>query len=150
MAVGSDVVTWATAVSTNRNDGRKIIFRYAEQLHPNFDRASQPIRFIIVWKYQSETGQPIAGDHQRMSLLEETLESALEKDHIATLALVSTGEGLREWTYYAKSDHEFMARLNYAFAGMPEFPIEIHSASDPNWDVYEQFRAGVIENRVNE
>jgi hypothetical protein len=79
MAVGSDVVTWATAVSTNRNDGRKIIFRYAEQLRPNFDRASQPIRFIIVWKYQSETGQPIAGDHQRMSLLEETLESALEK-----------------------------------------------------------------------
>ena len=133
MAVGSDVLTWATAVSTNHNDGRKIIFRYAEQLRPTFDRASQPVRFIIVWKYQSENGQPIAGDHQRMSLLEDTLESAL-----------------REWTYYAKSDHEFMARLNYAFAGMPEFPIEIHSASDPNWDVYEQFRADVIENRANE
>lgn len=150
MAVGSDVLTWATAVSTNRNDGRKIIFRYAEQLRPTFDRASQPIRFIIVWKYQSENGQPIAEDHQRMILLEDALESALEKDHFATLSVVSTGEGLREWTYYAKSDAEFMARLNYAFAGMPEFPIEIHSASDPKWDLYEQFRAGVTENKVNE
>ena len=80
-----------------------------------------------------------------MILLEDTLELALEEEHSATLALVSTGEDLREWTYYAKSENEFIARLNYAFAGMPAFPIEIHSASDPNWDVYEQFKAGVLE-----
>jgi hypothetical protein len=145
MAVGSDVLTWATAISTNSDNGRKIIFRYAEQLSPTFDRASQPIRIIIVWKYQSENDQPIAEDHQRMILLEDTLELALEEEPSATLALVSTGEDLREWTYYAKSENEFIARLNYAFAGMPAFPIEIHSASDPNWDVYEQFEAGVLE-----
>lgn len=150
MAVGSDVVTWATAVSTNSQNGRKIIFRYAEQLNPTFDRASQPIRFIIVWKYESKNGQPIAEEHQRMTLLEDTLESALEEEHCATLAMVSTGEGLREWTYYSKSDNEFMARLNYAFAAIPAFPIEIHSTSDPSWEVYEQFKTGVTKNRVNE
>lgn len=106
MAVGSDVITWATAVSTNSQNGRKIIFRYAEQLNPTFDPASQPIRSIIVWKYESENGQPIAEEHQRMILLEDALESALEEEHCATLAMVSTGEGLREWTYYAKSDNE--------------------------------------------
>lgn len=150
MAVGSDVLTWATAVSTNSHNGRKIIFRYAEQLSPSFDRASQPIRIIIVWKYHSENGQPIAEDHQRMILLEDALQLALEEDHFATLALVSTGEELREWTYYAKSENGFLARLNYALAGMPAFPIEIYSASDPNWDMYEKFKTGVIENRVNE
>jgi hypothetical protein len=64
-----------------------------------FDGASQPIRIIIVWKYQSESGQPIAKDHQRMNLLEDALESVLKEDGFSTLALVSTGEGLREWTY---------------------------------------------------
>jgi hypothetical protein len=145
MKVASDVLTWATAVSTNRENGRKIIFRYAEHLRPTFDRASQPIRVIIVWKYQSENGHPIAEEHQRMIQLENSLESVLETDRFATLAMVSTGEDLREWTYYARSENEFMARLNYALAQTTAFPIEIHSASDPSWDVYEQFRAGVLE-----
>jgi hypothetical protein len=46
--------------------------------------------------------------------MENALESALEEEHFATLALVSTGEVLREWTYYAKCEREFVARLNYA------------------------------------
>ena len=143
MALDSDVQTWATATSTNAHNGRKIIFRYAEQLRATFDRASQPIRCMIVWKYESDTGLPNAEDNQRMNLLEDNLLSVLEGDRFATLALVSTGEDLREWTYYAKSESEFMARLNEAFAGIPEFPIEMHIAGDPNWDMYEQFKAGV-------
>ena len=136
MALGSDVREWTTAISTNEINSRKIIFRYAKAFSPNFDRASQPVRVIILWKYQSNSGQPIAEDHQRMNQLEDGLESVLDQDGFATLALVSTGEGLREWTYYAKSEDEFMARLNYALAGMVAFPIEIHAALDPSWDDY--------------
>ena len=84
-----------------------------------------------------------------MNELEDLLQAALNRDCFATLALVSTGEGLREWTYYAASEDEFMARLNYAFAGIPEFPIEIHTAYDPEWRVYEEFKAGVQINRPN-
>lgn len=145
MTVGSDVLTWATAVSTNSQNGRKIIFRYAEHLRPTFDKASQPVRVIIVWKYQSENGQPIAEDHQRMIRLEDAMESVLETDRFATLAIVSTGEDLREWTYYARSETEFMARLNYALAGIPAFPIEIHLGNDRDWDMYEQFRVGILQ-----
>jgi hypothetical protein len=145
MGIDSGVQVWATAISTNEHNDRKIMFRYAKELRPTFDRASQPIRFIIVWRYQSESGQPIADDYRRMNMLEDALESVLKQDGFATLALVSTGEGLREWTYYARSENEFMSRLNYAFAGMPAFPIEIHPAYDPGWDVYEQFKTGVKE-----
>lgn len=145
MAFGSNVRMWATAVSTNANNGRKIIFRYAQELSASFDQACQPIRIIIVWKYESESGQPTSDVHQRMNQLEDMLESVIKEDGFATLALVSTGEGLREWTYYTKSEPEFMARLNYALAGLPLFPIEIHTASDPGWDVYERFKAGIKE-----
>ena len=145
MEDGSDVQRWATAISTDKQTDRKIIFRYAEAFSPTFDRASQPIRIFIVWKYQSERGQPTAEELQRMYLLEDALEPVLDHDHFATLAMVSTGEDLREWTYYAKSEDEFMARLNFAFAGMTSFPVEIHIAHDPKWDAYQQFRAGVKE-----
>lgn len=143
MAVGSDVRTWGTATSTHADTGREIIFRYAKEFTANFERDSQPVRIIIVWKYQSESGQPIAEVHRQMNVLEDALESALKDDGFATLALVSTGEDLREWTYYTKSETEFIARLNFAFAGMQAFPIEIHPACDPNWEMYEQFKAGI-------
>jgi hypothetical protein len=85
----------------------------------------------------------VSEELQRMTLLEDSLASALEEDHFATLALVTTGENLREWTYYAESDDQFLARLNLALHGMPVFPIEIHTAHDPTWSVYTQFMAGV-------
>jgi Family of unknown function (DUF695) len=149
MAVGSDVTSWATAISTNASNGRKIIFRYAEQFGPTFKRGSQPIRIIIVWKYHSDTGQPISDEHQRMDQMEDALESALDPDGFATLALVSTGEDLREWTYYSKSEDQFMARLNFALTEAPRYPIEIHIAADPNWDLYEQFRNSMKKETVN-
>jgi len=143
MALDSNVRTWATAISTHAENGRKIIFRYADELSLAFDPASQPVRIIIVWKYQSESGLPLAEDNQRMNALEDILDAVLKKDGFATLTLVSTGEGLREWTYYAKSEDEFMARLNYALAGVPKFPIDIHTAHDPSWFLWEQFKDGV-------
>ena len=145
MEIGPDVQTWAIAESTVLQTDRRIIFRYAKAFSPAFDRGSQPIRIIIVWKCQSELGQPISEEHQRMNILEDALEPVLDKDNFATLALVSTGEDLREWTYYAKSENDLMARINFALAGMPAFPIEIHIVHDPKWDTYEQFRARVRE-----
>ena len=142
MAADSHIEMWSTAISSNKDSGRKIIFRYASKFSSRFDRASQPIRIILAWNYESENGQPVSEEHQRMNELEDALEPLLESD-FATLALVSTGENLREWTYYAKSEQEFMARLNYALAEKPRFPIEIHIAHDPEWAMYEDFASGV-------
>jgi hypothetical protein len=140
MERNKNVQTWATAFSTHADNGRKIIFRYAEHISPVFELASQPDRIIIVWKYKSETGLPLADDFEQMNLLEDHLEPATEAGSVATLALVSTGENLREWTYYARSGDDFMDRMNGALAGMPAFPIEIHIASDPMWKTYSDFR----------
>ena len=39
----------------------------------------------------------------------------------------------------------FIQRLDLALAGLPEFPIEIHTAHDQTWSIYEEFKAGVKE-----
>ena len=88
---------------------------------------------------------PSVEERKRMDAMEDALEPVLEKDNFATLALVSTGEGLREWIYYVKSEDGFMERLNHALTGHSEFPIEVSSAPDPKWSTYETFKAGVKE-----
>jgi hypothetical protein len=149
MAVGDEVTLWSTAISNHESNGRQIIFRFADQFNAAFDRESQPVRIIIVWRYNSESGQPIAEEHEQMNRMEDLLEAALDQKNFATLATVSTGDDLREWTYYSKSDSEFMARLNFALMDEPRYPIEIHIARDPNWDVYEQFRSSLIRDSAN-
>jgi hypothetical protein len=134
---------------TNEDNGRRIIFRFAEAFHAGFERRLKPVRIIIAWKYRSETGQPVSEEHQRMNQMEDLLESALDQDSVAILALVSTGENLREWTYYSRSEDEFMARLNFALTDSPRFPIEIHIAHDPSWDTYERFRSSMKKETVN-
>ena len=83
-----------------------------------------------------------------MNDLEDALEPLLSQDNFATLALVSTGEDLREWTYYAKAEDEFETRFDYALAGASVFPIEIHVAHDPKWGTYEQYNAGIMESSL--
>lgn len=137
------IVRWATAVSKDASNGRSIVFRFAQELSPGFARSSQPDRIILVWRYESETGQPVRNEHVRMDTLEDLLEPVLEVNNCATLALVSTGENLREWIYYARSEDEFLDKLNFALAGYEPFPIEIYTAKDPEWSDYEEFRQRV-------
>jgi len=129
--------TWATATSTNGE--RVIVFRFVSKLGTGTRRAHQRERIFLVWRFESETGMPCNQDVQRMDDLEDALAPSVEADDFATLALVSTGNGLREWTYYADSSDEFMARLNVALSGLPPFPIEIHDAPDPEWQYYTDF-----------
>ena len=143
MANQASAQEWATAVSRHEVADRAIVFRYVSSFAPHFDRATQPDRIIVVWNYQSESGMPSINERESMDRLEDTLSPHIESDSFATLALVSTGENYREWIYYAKSEREFMDRLDAALKDSPAYPIEIHSAADPAWTTYEEFVSGL-------
>ena len=131
--------TWATAQSRNPGNGRVIVFRYVQAFASGFSKAKQSTRVIVTWLYTSENGMPSPAERKRMDALEDLLAPAVEATGVATLALVSTGEGLREWTYYAKSEQAFLGKVNQALQRHPKFPIDIHVAEDKAWRTYEQF-----------
>jgi hypothetical protein len=135
--------TWGTATSKNDDTGRVLVFRYISDFDPGFRRATQPIRTILVWKYKGTNGMPVPRERERMDAMEDLLGPVVEADGFATLALVSTGEDLREWIYYAKSEEGFLARLNKALGAQAPFPIEIHFAVDPKWSNYQEFVDGL-------
>ena len=136
---------WATATSVQKSTGWVIFFRYIRDFTPQFLRSDYPDRVIIVWQYQSASGMPQPAERDDMDRLEDLLSSKLEAASLATLALVSTGENMREWIYYTKSEADFIAQLNSAMSNNEPFPVEVHGAPDPEWKSYEDFRAGVRE-----
>ena len=134
----------ATAVSKNESAGTAIVYRYVKEFEKGFVRAKQPARIIVEWRYNGEKGMPSIGERQRMDELEDAL-MPLQEDGFSTLSLVSTGNNLKEWIYYAQTEQGFLTRLNLALCSMPAFPIEIHTASDPGWQTYEQFASSVTQ-----
>jgi len=71
--------------------------------------------------------------------------SPLEEDGFSTLALVSTGDNIKEWTYYTKAAKPFLERLNLALRPKASFPVEIHASADVEWVTYQQFIDSVTE-----
>ncbi len=142
-ASAADVATWATAVSKQESTGRAIIFRFAKEFRQGFQRSRFPARVILVWRYKSESGTPSKPEHEAMDQMEDLLNPHVEGSSI--LALVSTGENLREWIFYATSEDQFIASLNNALAGKQRYPIEVHAAPDPEWSSYSRFRNEVRE-----
>ena len=140
-----DTAIWATAVSKNQLNGRAIIFRYAKDFRAGFTKSAFPHRVILVWRYESPSGMPTVQERQMMDRMEDAISPLVNKPGFSVLALVSTGENLREWIYYTKSDHEFLQAMNQAHGAQPRFPIEVHAAQDSNWSTYQKFREGVRE-----
>jgi Family of unknown function (DUF695) len=137
--------TWAIAQSKHFADDRAIVFRYLDEPTHQQNRETQPIRIVVVWRYLGTRGMPGTPERERMEKLEDLLEPAVEKSEVATLVLVSTGNGSREWTYYAKSEEQFFSALNRATAHESKFPVSIHVGRDPSWSTYENFKKQVRE-----
>jgi hypothetical protein len=144
-SVGSaeDGAVWSTAVATRPSDGHRIIYRYRSEFGPSFKRSAYPDRVVIAWSYKSTNGMPSTAERESMDRMEDLLAPHVEQSSLSVLSLVSTGEGLREWVYYTKSQGEFMAKVNVALRGHPTFPVEIDLWRDPEWTRYEEFKRNV-------
>lgn len=134
---------WSTAVASRPSDGHRIIYRYRSEFGQSFKRSAFPDRVIIAWRYNSSNGMPVVTERESMDRFEDLLAPYVEKPSLSSLVIVSTGENLREWTYYTTSQQEFMAKVNEALKNVPRFPIEIDLWKDPEWKAYEAFRKSV-------
>lgn len=143
--LSAEVTQWATATSKQESTGRTIVFRYAKDFRKGFQAAKLPERLIIVWKYRSETGMPSVEERKSMDRMEGLIAPLVDRAGLSVLSLVSTGENLREWIFYTKSEQYFFEQFNLALAKQPQFPIEIHAAPDPTWTTYNKFRKEVRE-----
>src|SRR5512138_1131764 len=65
-------------------------------------RARWPRQFIVEWEFGSPAadGLPQVSEHSEATAFERRIVPVLEADERAYLAIVSTGNGLREWYFY--------------------------------------------------
>lgn len=112
--------------------GRRDIKKFRE--NPRFS-----IRVEVSWKYiGGEDGMPNREDSEMMERVQDLLVAVFDKDPVAVLTGVYTGDGERNWVFYTLSTHIFGRKLNEALADLPVLPLEIYSENDPDWQEYDE------------
>jgi hypothetical protein len=94
-------------------------------------------RVEIYWKYKSNhNGMPSDSDGELMETVIDALRNAVEKDKLAILTGIYTGNNERTMVFYTRTSRVFGERLNEALTNLPQLPITIYVEIDPEWNEY--------------
>ena len=94
-------------------------------------------RVEIYWKYESiHNGMPSDSDGELMEKVIDALRNAVEKDKLAILTGIYTGNNERTMVFYTRTSRVFGERLNDALANLPQLPITLYVEIDSEWNEY--------------
>jgi len=123
-------------------NGNLLIVRAKESLPDVNTRKVFPWLTVITWEYPLRSGGlPEPSVNDQIEVFESTTESKLEKAGLCVLAIIQTGNGKKEWSYYIQDREKFMEAFNKSFDGKPALPIKIEFYNDPDWKELEQLLA---------
>jgi hypothetical protein len=131
--------TWRMA--TGEDDGKPLVIRIRER-PPSFVRKKAfAYMLALCWKYTSRNrrGMPSPKTLERMEQLEDLLMPAFEGARQAFLTVVVTGNGVREWQWYARTPEDTMLLVNETLGPLEPFPVAFNFQADPDWDAYTRF-----------
>lgn len=128
---------WFTAISENE-DGSYTFISGRSGIDEFIESGKMKNRLEVTWRFAAdEKGMPADDkEAQVMEEVEERLRKAMEKDKLAILTGIYTGQGKRDWIFIARNVNAFGERLNDALSGLPQLPIEIYAEEDPDNEEY--------------
>ena len=126
--------------------GRPVIVSVPKRLPNSATREDFPWLARIEWPYPiRERGMPPDALLDEMYKLEAEVERVAVSRNLCRLAVTRTGNGLREWTYYAKDrkvGEEVIA--NVVKAGFPA-TVRVSVRSEPEWTTLREVLVNVQE-----
>ena len=128
-------------LATGEEDGKKLIYRIRLAAPTLATESSFPQLLVALWEFESvnEERLPTPKDVEQMTRFENLLRAAIEEAHQGFLAVILTGNGLRDWQWYVRDPKRTMELLNKTLGSLEPFPVEFSFQEDPEWAIYRQF-----------
>lgn len=131
---------WWTSPMTG-DGGRTVIVTGRDYMEKVMKSGKYPYLIRVSWRYNSlPDGFPDEIDAEAMGRVHDALIDTFAKDNVAYPVAVYTGEGCRDWLFYARSLPLFGKVFNRALEEIETLPLEIEAQSDPEWSEYLEMR----------
>jgi hypothetical protein len=136
--IGND---WWTSPTESTDNGRTIIVTGRRGVEAAMESGKYNIRVEITWRYAGDaTGMPDKATSMLMESVHDALTAVFDKDPVAILTGIYTGDDRRDWVFYTMSTHIFERKINEALADFELLPITIYTENDADWGEYREMR----------
>ncbi len=106
------------------------------------DNPKFSIRVDITLPYDCKPdGMPTDDAAITLETVLENIRAELDKDPVAILTGIYTGDGERNMVFYTLSTNIFNKKLNSALATLPLLPLRITAENDPTWAEYSEMKS---------
>ena len=137
MKLGND---WWTS-PTESESGRLVMVTGRRGVEKARESGKYNIRVEITWKYSGNSaGMPDDPTSTLMEAVQNAMTDVFDKDPVAILTGIYTGDNERNWIFYCTSVHIFEKKINLALATFDLLPISIYTENDPQWLEYDEMR----------
>jgi hypothetical protein len=97
----------------------------------------------IKWPYEGVMPTPEVG--QQQTAFDIALDELTAENGYAELVRVATGNGLKEWLFYATDPQVFGENFNRVLDSHPKYPVSVEFEEDPAWHEWATFVESVAE-----
>lgn len=131
---------WWTSPAEADN-GALVMVTGRRDMDPVIATGKYNYRIEITWKYEAEqNGMPDVATSTLMEEVQDALQADFMKDPVAVLTGIYTGNGERNWVFYAMSVKIFERKLNEDLARFELLPLTLYVENDPEWSEYQEMR----------
>ena len=96
-------------------------------------------RVEVTWPYEGDSkGLPAFADSKVMEEVTDALNASFDRDPVAVMTGIYTGDGQRNWVFYTRSLHIFQRKFNEVMAPFPTLPLQFEAEEDPDWQEYRE------------
>lgn len=129
---------WFTALSENE-DGTYTFISGRTNIEVFIKSGKLKQRLEVVWNYKADAKGLPADDAeaQQMEEVGDKLRAAMEKDKLAIVTGIYTGQGKREINFICRNLEAFGQRLNDTLSTYPQLPIVVNAYDDPDNEEYQ-------------
>lgn len=131
---------WWTYPAEAEN-GNTIIVTGRDDINHFIESGKYIYRIDVKWKYNAlPDGMPDDADARLMQEVNDALLTSFKKDTVGVITGIYTGDGERDWVFYAKNLHIFSIVFNRALEELPTVPFVIEASEDKDWEEYKEMK----------
>lgn len=129
---------WFTA--TGEEAGLPMVYRSRLRPPPGIETHEFPYEIRVYWPYEpaNSRGMPDAETNADHIDFEDALLPLDDVEH-SFLMIVATGNGRKEWLWYARDFDAWIGRLNDLLKSHSVYPLDIVYELDPDWMLHRNF-----------